>query len=631
MITRVDTATLEARAAATRRLIRALDGIAPAASLAPALATIERVEQRLALPRDHVVLALAGTTGSGKSSIFNALAGMELSTVGVRRPTTSSAHACVWEPHSAGALLDWFGVPANRRFDREPGQLGDDTGDSGEPDPLAKLSGLILLDLPDFDSVETAHRAEVDRMLRVVDQVVWVLDPQKYADDLVHERYLRPAAPHGRITTVVLNKTDTLDPSDTVRCVADLRRLLDQDGLSGVGPLATSTITPGALDELRSSILRAAANGDVVTRLAADLAIAVAPLVPLVSADLGEDVADRDSVSRLIDLLAVVAGVPAMVEGAERDYRRRADSATSWPIARIALRTAGRLRRDPLGGASSGSGSGGSGSGSGASSGSPEPQESQKRQATAAHHAVATARHAETTAAHHAEATAHHAEATARHAETTAAHHAEATAEEAEEATAQRVAATLAARELVDRSAASLPDPWPAAASVAARAREGEIPAALETAVERVVLQPAVDPSWWRAVRAAHWVAAACVIGAAGWLATGYLLSVTGAARLPAPAVGRVPVATALLVIAAAFGLLLAVAVRPLVRFSAGRTRRRAKRRLRAAVAEVASNLIVAPLRGVLREYRDARAAFKETQRDSAPERDGYLHNALRP
>jgi len=48
-----------------------------------------RAGARLRLSADHTVVALAGATGSGKSSTFNALTGLELSAVGVRRPTTS--------------------------------------------------------------------------------------------------------------------------------------------------------------------------------------------------------------------------------------------------------------------------------------------------------------------------------------------------------------------------------------------------------------------------------------------------------------------------------------------------------------------------------------------------------------
>ena len=52
----------------------------------------------------------------------------------------------------------------------------------------------MLLDLPDHDSTVAAHRLEVDRLVALVDVLVWVLDPQKYADAAIHERYLRPLA-----------------------------------------------------------------------------------------------------------------------------------------------------------------------------------------------------------------------------------------------------------------------------------------------------------------------------------------------------------------------------------------------------------------------------------------------------
>ena len=51
-----------------------------------------------------------------------------------------------------------------------------------------ELAGLVLLDLPDHDSTVAAHRIEVDRLVALVDLLVWVLDPQKYADAAVHER-----------------------------------------------------------------------------------------------------------------------------------------------------------------------------------------------------------------------------------------------------------------------------------------------------------------------------------------------------------------------------------------------------------------------------------------------------------
>ena len=127
----------------------------------------DRAGARLRLSGEYTVVALAGATGSGKSSLFNAIAGAPLAAVGVRRPTTSATQAVILGPSGAAELLDWLSV-ASRQY-----------GDAAE---TPELSGLVLLDLPDHDSTEASHRAEVDRLVRLVDAFVWVLDPQKYAD-----------------------------------------------------------------------------------------------------------------------------------------------------------------------------------------------------------------------------------------------------------------------------------------------------------------------------------------------------------------------------------------------------------------------------------------------------------------
>ena len=79
-----------------------------------------------------------------------------------------------------------------------------------------------------------AHRLEVDRLVALVDVLVWVLDPQKYADAAIHDRYLRPLARHGDVMVVVLNQVDRLAAGRTSRTpLADVRRLLAADGLAG--------------------------------------------------------------------------------------------------------------------------------------------------------------------------------------------------------------------------------------------------------------------------------------------------------------------------------------------------------------------------------------------------------------
>ena len=103
----------------------------------------------------------------------------------------------------------------------------------------------MLLDLPDHDSTTVAHRLEVDRLVGLVDVLVWVLDPQKYADAAVHERYLRPLAGHAGVMVVVLNQADRLPAHQVDAALDDVRRLLAADGLGPVPVLATSAVAAG--------------------------------------------------------------------------------------------------------------------------------------------------------------------------------------------------------------------------------------------------------------------------------------------------------------------------------------------------------------------------------------------------
>lgn len=77
-------------------LTRAVDlseGYIPDDVVALARAVVERADRRCRIGGDHTVIALAGATGSGKSSTFNALAGAELADPGVKRPTVEG-HCC---------------------------------------------------------------------------------------------------------------------------------------------------------------------------------------------------------------------------------------------------------------------------------------------------------------------------------------------------------------------------------------------------------------------------------------------------------------------------------------------------------------------------------------------------------
>lgn len=295
-------------------------------AVAAARTVVQRAGRRLGLGVEATVVALAGPTGAGKSSLFNSLSGAHLAEAGVRRPTTAAASAAVWGADgTSDALLDWLGVPVRH------GGRGDGP------------AGLVLLDLPDFDSVAADHRLEADRVIGLADLLVWVVDPQKYADATLHERYLRPLARHGGAMAVVLNQADRLDDAAGEAARADLARLVCDDGLDGVPVLAVSATTGAGLERLRELLAgRVAAREAAVARLSADVATAAARL-DAGCAPRARGVARADR-QRLDGALAEAAGVGEVTRAVGAAHRRRGALATGWPYARWVR----RLRPDPL-------------------------------------------------------------------------------------------------------------------------------------------------------------------------------------------------------------------------------------------------------------------------------------------
>lgn len=91
------------RLAALRDAVQLAEGRLEVTEVERARALLAKAGARAALG-DATVVALAGATGSGKSTLFNALSGAEVSTPGVRRPTTGVAHATVWVPDDPAAV-----------------------------------------------------------------------------------------------------------------------------------------------------------------------------------------------------------------------------------------------------------------------------------------------------------------------------------------------------------------------------------------------------------------------------------------------------------------------------------------------------------------------------------------------
>lgn len=319
-------------------LVQAVDaarGRLDDAVLEPATTLAARGGHRLTLSAEHTIVALAGATGSGKSSLFNALTGLELAGVGLRRPTTSWALACSWGPPGAEGLLEWMGIPARHQVSRMSmlDRSDDDT----------RLDGLVLLDLPDHDSTEVAHHLEMDRLVKHADVLVWVLDPQKYADAAIHDRYIRPMAGYSDVTIVVLNQIDRISPDQRDRAMADLRRLLADEGLPNVTVLGVSAARGEGIDDLKRELVRRIrSRASAQQRLDTDVRAVAEEISRVGGRSVVPGVTDTD-VDELDRALVESVGVPQIVSAISTLTRRRAVARTGWPITRWLS----RLRKEP--------------------------------------------------------------------------------------------------------------------------------------------------------------------------------------------------------------------------------------------------------------------------------------------
>jgi len=501
-------------------------------------ATAERVATRLGLTAEHTVVALAGATGSGKSSTFNALAGVELASVGVRRPTTSWATACVWGREGATELLEWLDIAPRHQVMR------DSLLDLGKEDRA--LQGVVLLDLPDHDSTEVSHHLEVDRLIELTDLMVWVLDPQKYADAVVHDRYLAPLASHKDVMLIVLNHVDEVPADRRQSMLDDVRRLVDADGLVGVPVLATSARTGEGIDALRDEIARRVRAKKVTrSRLEADVRDAAARLQEATGTS-GHPELSKERIAALEDAFAGAAGVPTVVEAVESATRIRGRRATGWPVTAWLS----RLRPDPLKRLHLDLGK--------------DSSRFTGRGRTSVPSATSV----------------------------------------------QRARVDAEVRAVADEVSAPLARPWAESVRRASVSRLPDLGDRLDSALSAIDLGVERVPAWAGFVRVLQWVLLLAATVGLVWSAVLLADPWFGVDRPSTPDIGGFPVPVVLLLGGVLLGLLLALLCRFLVSSTARSRARSADRRLRSAISGVADEMVVRPVRAELAAYDTVRESL---------------------
>jgi GTP-binding protein EngB required for normal cell division len=527
--------------------------------LGTAEALVSRADERLRLSAGHTVVALAGGTGGGKSSIFNYLAGADFSAVGVTRPVTRDAHACVWGADGSGPLLEWLGVARRYRYSRGSAL------DRGE----TSLNGLVLLDLPDHDSVFGETSDQVGKLIGMADLMVWVLDPQKYADASVHRHYLVPLAGHSEVIAVVLNQADLLSDAQVEECASDLRRLLDSEGLHQASMVVTSAVTGSGMDQLRKLLTETVSERRAsAARISADLDDIAAEFAPYAkqaetaaasqgrppaaaapgaTAEAGPDVRHVPTgvAAELVDAFARSVGVSAVADTLQSARELRALDYVGWPVAWLAERLTGRdpTRKIRLG------------------------------RLWAEVKSMASG-----------------------------------------PSDAQQAEIDHALTRLADEIGPSLPAPWAQTTRTAVRSRADQIPAALGTAMTKSLPDENKIPVWWRLIGGLQGLLLGGVVVSLAWILALLIFGVFHAASNVPRLFSDASLLPLIIVLLGAFlllGWLTAAGSRTVVRAAAEQENERAQESMRAKIAEVAREMVISPVEQELAEYGRFRDEYR--------------------
>ena len=394
---------------------------------------------------------------------------------------------------------------------------------------------------------------------------MWVVDPEKYADAVLHREFLATMGSHAAVTLVLLNQVDRLSVRDRDVVLASLRRMLSGHGLGDVRVLPVSARTGEGLEEVGRQVAAIVAQrGAAAERLGADVAARAADLAAASGEGEPAGVGPGDE-QRLGRELAVAGGVPAVVRAVEGSYRLRSAKRTSWPV----LRWMHSFRADPL------------------------------RRLHLMPESAAPRRDRDEVAR---DPALHRTSLPER-------------------SGTQRAVVDGAVRTLAAAAGAGAAEPWAAAIRHAGREHAEELPGAVDQAIAATDLG-AGRGSWWHPVLdVLQWLALLTAVVGAGWLGVLALAGYLQFPLPPAPTVEGFPLPTLLLVGGLALGVLLALLAIPLTRWTAAARGRRARRRLEEATTDVGRRLVVDPVRAEVDRFRAFRDALARAS--GAPVRRG--------
>ena len=159
---------------------------------------LHAIEWRNRLGLDFpILICILGGTGAGKSVLFNSLIAEKVSKVGLRRPCTRGAMISCPLPfvNSLKAFLNEWGIGSESQI---------------FPHHSRTFENVILVDTPDYDSIEKSNQVISDHFFILSDLILFVASQEKYAD-MAGRNVIRNAFKWGKDIKVVLNKAVSED------------------------------------------------------------------------------------------------------------------------------------------------------------------------------------------------------------------------------------------------------------------------------------------------------------------------------------------------------------------------------------------------------------------------------------
>ncbi|HRX86577.1 MAG TPA: 50S ribosome-binding GTPase, partial [Phycisphaerae bacterium] len=160
------------------------------------------------------VIGLVGGASSGKSTIFNALVGRELSAISAHAHETLGPIVAA-TPDGVEGVRQWMAADLLfAEYRAEAFTEGQPTTGSADAVHLAahagsELANVVLCDLPDVTSRSAADEGAVTRsLLPYFDALIVVVDEERWFDAAIFEDFLATARNYGPRVFIVFNRTE---------------------------------------------------------------------------------------------------------------------------------------------------------------------------------------------------------------------------------------------------------------------------------------------------------------------------------------------------------------------------------------------------------------------------------------